>query len=430
MIKTETILKDHTYNVETLANGLRLLHVPFPEAASVYLKIMGKAGNRAEGPDELGLAHFFEHLVFDGTPTMKTGSAVSRTIERLGARYNGVTGDETVRYWTRALPSRADAAATWLGDIFSHSLYRESDVEKERKVIEEELLARFDNPENLFHDEFCARLYPDHPMGYRLREIRDFLPRVNRENLLAFRSRCYGGGNFLLLVAGNITFDTARKLANAHFSKIESGPEIAYVPPPKVTPFTYIDNRDVEQAKLRIVFPGFPQYSRESDVASSVASALGDGASSRLFTRLREELHLVYGIGAGHNDYSDGGEFIIGTKLKTEKIPSAVIAIREVLDGFLSEGPTDEEFERTINQAETALALGAEDVEHHGNLASYQLLFKKQIRSPREIMQELQSISKDEVLAMAKRIFSATPHVGVMAKGVTSLDFPAIGDRL
>ncbi|OHB24004.1 MAG: hypothetical protein A2542_04065 [Parcubacteria group bacterium RIFOXYD2_FULL_52_8] len=420
------MLKEYTYNVSTLPCGLRLLHMPFTEAASVFVKLIGKVGDRAEGAHEIGAAHFFEHLIFDGTPSMPTGPDVARTLARMGGRSNGQTGGETVRYWAHVLPEQAEGAVAWLADIFLHSLHREEDVVKERKVIAEELVSRLDNPESVFWDEFESKIYAGTPIGRTLRETMDFLPKLTREGLLAYKDRAYVAENFVLEIGGNIDHARALALAEKYFVSMASGARMQFAPIGHRTSINYILNKDVEQAKLALFFPGFSESDPDTPTAAVLAHILGGGQASRLFIKLREELHLVYNTGAHLDTLSDTGDFVVSAKLKEHKLNDATAAIIEILTDLSTNQASDNELETARNTAEMALALEAERVVGHMGAAGHQLLMTGKIETPQEEMAKIAKVTKADVLRVARNIFTKSPHVGLLAKDRKEFTLPAI----
>ncbi|GEM_PF-946016 len=422
------MLKNYTYNISTLPSGLRLLHIPFEEAASVYVCISGKVGRRAERANEVGAAHFLEHLFFDGTPSHPSATALSTFIDWHGADHNGTTSTDTVEYFTHALPEKAEVCMEYLSDIFFNSLLRDADIEKERKVIKEEASSRRDEPSSLIGRKFWSVLYPGQAIGRTILDEEENLPHIQRAQLLAYMQRNYHAQNFVLCVAGNIQHAEAQTLAEKYFSTIRSGPEVRFDPAliAKEGSVTLLHKKDLTQAKLRIGFSGFAHMSTEAHIAGVLGGILGGMSSSRLFTTLRDELHLVYGIGAGHTAMVDTGYFSISTSLQEDKMPQAVEAIFAQIQKLLEDGVTDEELERVKNSIRTDIAFGVERVVAHAEAATNYLLFHNTVPQPHDELDKILRITKADVLRIARQIFADAPKVVALSEKIAELQIPSL----
>ena len=420
-------MKQFTYNVSTLSSGLRLLHIPFEEAASVYVSMAGKVGRRAEHVTEVGAAHFLEHLFFDGTPRYPSSTALARLIDGHGAQHNGSTDIALVDYYTHSLPEKAEACVDFVSDIFQNSLLREPDIEKERKVIREEALAAKDDPHAFLWYEFVEYLYPDQALGRTFFAEEENLPNINHQVLETYMRRNYSAENFVLCIAGNISHEEAHRLGETYFKKIHRGQATVFDTPKfrKEGGVKFL-HRPGAQAKLRIGFQGFDHYKPEAEMATVLGGILGGLASSRLFIKLRDELHLVYGIGASHTDLSDTGYFSIVTSLQEDKMQQAVNEIFSEIKRLMQNGITDEELETVKNSVRTGMAFNVEKVGTHANSAIEDLLLHGAIPQPKDELEKILRITKADVQHVAQTIFADAPKIVALTESVDSLAVPSL----
>ena len=421
------MLKNYTYNISTLSSGLRLLHIPFEEAASVYVSMIGKVGRRAEMPHEMGAAHFLEHQFGDGTKKRPTPAELYRFVDAHGIEKNAFTSQFIVQYLARALPQKADACMDLISDIFNNSLLLEESFERQRKVIKEEAAMKHDNPAEMMARKLYGLLYPNQAMGRTIFDEELNLPNMTREIILDYQSRAYVAENFLLCVGGAIRENEACALGEQYFAGIRRGKEIT-IEPAKLPSGELVQfiQKSVKQARIQIVFPGFKSFSRECGVARLLGMLLGGMPSSRLYLSLRSNLHLVYGVSACHEDYLDTGFFRISTNFQEEKLSQLVDATYAEIHKIMTSQVADEELKAAKVSLLTNYAFSLEPVPRHVTSAGIEYLLRGSIKDPRVNMNEIESITKEEILAVAKQIFSEPAKILVLADKVSSLQIPKL----
>ena len=196
-------MEQNDFTQTTFKNGLRTLIVTDKTSPYVFISLLGKIGRRAEKGEEVGAAHFLEHLFFDGTKKRPSALEVNKFIEDNGGRKNGLTSQETVQYFVKILPSKAEVGAEYLSDIFLNSLLTE--IEKERKVITQEAIMKRDDPSDFLQRLRYKTLYPNQTIGQTIFDEQLNLPNITKELLIAYKSRAYNTNNFILFISGNIS---------------------------------------------------------------------------------------------------------------------------------------------------------------------------------------------------------------------------------
>lgn len=403
-----------------LKNNLTVLHLPVEQSESVVVTLMGKVGRRAENEQEVGAAHFLEHLFFDGTISRPTPLEINKYLEEYGGEHNGFTRSETVDYYVKILTGHTEAAFNFLSDIFLNSLLQE--IEKERKIIGQEAAAKKDNPIDILERLSLSNLYPNQSIGRNIFDEESNLNNINGNLLKSYRDRTYIAENFILAISGNITLEEATKLSTQYFEQIKNGSEISFAPSHiRENQNLVITKKDFTQSKLTINFKGFPINSWEGTVAGLLSIILGGGFSSRLFEKLRNEQHIVYSVNSYLRKFSDSGYFVIRTFVDEVNVQKAADIIFEEIYKLLNGGITDGELEKGKNTLLSNFLFRLDDLYNYASYFSSQLLLTKKIKSINEVKTEINRISKDDVLKIGNQIFSDAPKINLLTKTLDNL---------
>ena len=208
-------------NIETtqLANGVRVVTEQMDHVRSVSMGIWIGTGSRRETPDENGICHFIEHMVFKGT-THRSAEDIARSVDSIGGGLDAFTSKEMVSYNTKVLDEHLPIAFDVLADLVRNPLFREEDIEKEKGVILEELKMEVDNPEYLLHEIFSSNFWKDHPIGKPILGTKDTVQKFHRGMLDEYFRRIYSPGNILITAAGNLKHEHLVELARRHFEDL------------------------------------------------------------------------------------------------------------------------------------------------------------------------------------------------------------------
>jgi predicted Zn-dependent peptidase len=414
-------MKKYQYFSLELSNGLKILYLPVKTAESVFVSLIGKVGRRAEEGSEVGAAHFLEHLFFDGTKKRPNALQLSQFLEYHGGEHNGFTSAEIVGYFVKILPDKAEVAFDYLSDTFFNSLLKE--IEKERKVIVQEAAANRDNPTEVLRRLSLTNLYPGQSIGRTIFDEEPNLKNINEALLRDYMDRSYVAKNFVLSIAGNINRDKAISLAEKYFTNFKKGKEIFFEKARIREKGTIeITHKDLTQAKLSINFRGFEMNSYEATVAQLLSIIIGGGMSSRLFNKLRNEKHLVYRVGSFYHRFSDTGYFSIQTFVAEDNLQRATNEIFAEVKKLLDYGITDEELEKAKNVFLAEFLFRMEKIENYVSFFNSQFLLKGRIKGVEERIGEVKRTTKEDVLEIAKFVFSDKPKINVLAKSLEKLE--------
>jgi predicted Zn-dependent peptidase len=392
-----------------LSNGLSVFTEHMPGLRSITAGIWVRRGSRHEAPELNGICHFIEHAVFKGT-ARRSARDIAIESDRLGGHLDAYTTHEMTGFAIKFADTALLQAFDLLSDIVSRPRFDEADLQREQKVILEEMKMVEDNPEELLGELFNAVYFPDHPLGRPIEGTVETVSSFDHKKTKAFHAREFFPGNLVIAAAGNVDHAQLVELAEHAFvnGNVESvgAPETS--PSPVVAaPILIEQKKELEQAHLIIAAPWPSSKSDDRYAASMLASIVGGGTSSRLWQKIREERGLAYSVGAGGATFTDVGVFTIyaGTSPKQmdEVLELALTELRRVV----KESVSDEELRLAKDQAVSSIFLGLESSSARvGALARQEIIHGRRI-TPEEIVKRLEAVTPDEIQHLARACFTS-----------------------
>lgn len=305
------------YNTHTLANGLRVIHLPSASPV-VYCGYEVNAGTRDERPEEEGIAHFCEHVSFKGTARRRAWHVLN-CLEKVGGELNAYTNKEDTVYYAAILRQHLPRAVDLLTDIVFHSTYPQPEIDKEVEVICDEIESYNDSPSELIYDEFENMVFRGHPLGHNILGKADRLRRYTTSDALAFTRRYYQPSNSVFFAYGDIDFSRLVRMLERATSDFPScAPRMddavpadslpAHQPLPEYCPQTVDSGRGTHQAHVMLGNRAFGVHDRRRIPLYLLNNILGGpGMNARLNLALRERNGLVYTVESTMVSYSDTG---------------------------------------------------------------------------------------------------------------------------
>ncbi len=296
-----------------VGKGLTVLSEQMPGVCSISLGFWIKKGSRDENRRTMGLSHLYEHMIFKGTEK-RTPKEIACVLEKSGGSLNAFTSKEQVCIHARFVDNDLAKACELIQDIFLNSTFSEEELKKEKNVILEEISASEDNPEEFAHDELMENLWPGHSLGFPIAGRKENILGFTKSNLLSF-NRIMSESELVISAAGNVK----HKELCGYFENFRKAPgriECVRRKSHNTLGKKSVYNKDIQQANVAIGFKVCPFVSEEKYPLFVFNALLGDGMSSRLFQRIREELGLVYSIYSFHEAYEDTG--VLGVFFGTE----------------------------------------------------------------------------------------------------------------
>ena len=352
---------------EVLGNGVVLITQEHRAADVVALQMWMRVGGRDEAPDELGLSHYLEHMLFKGTPTRPPGS-IDREIEGLGGTSNAFTSYDFTHFDILVPAAHVRPALDILADIAVNAAFVPEELEAEKKVVFEEMNLTEDDPEKFLGRRLSEVAYRGHPYGRPILGTREFIKALTRDRLNAYYKKHYVPQNMTLVVVGPLTAAQVRPLAEATFGRLTGPPSVR--PAPQAVPSLDGGRRDElarpeEQAYLGLAWMAAATALSSEDIPAVdlLTAILGDGPASRLNQTVREERRLVNAIESIYITREQSGTVSVTARLEPKNVDAAQAAIVEVIRRVREQGVTPAERQRAIVNAESSYAFDIETAE-------------------------------------------------------------------
>ena len=389
----------------TLPNGIRVVTEHMPHVRSVSVGIWIGTGSREEGPQDTGISHFIEHMVFKGTKN-RSAEQIARSVDSIGGGLDAFTSKELVSYNAKVLDEHLPEAFDVVADLVRNPLFQKEDIEKEKGVILEELKMEVDNPEYLIHEIFSSNFWKGHGLGRPILGTKQSIRAFDRDKVERYYKQFYTPSNILITAAGSLEHRRLVALAHQYFGDLKPRrtAKLEEVPRPHA-PLVFRDKNSLEQVHVYIGVPSIPMPHAERFACYILNAILGGGMSSRLFQNIREKQGLAYTVYSELTMYRDAGCMLIyaGTSLRSagKVVESIVRELRELVDKKV----TPEELRRAKDHLKGSFVLGLESTSNRmGNLARQELYFKR-FFSLNEMLESVENVTAEEVQKLAQQFF-------------------------
>ncbi len=374
--------------------GVILERIPYVSSACVGIWV--KAGSVNENSSNYGISHFIEHMTFKGTPS-RNARKIAEDIDRIGGQINAFTGKEATCYYVKTLYSNLNKAIEVLFDIFFHSIYDETEMEREKQVVYEEINMHDDSPEDDVGDTFYEALFDGHPLGTEILGTKEILASFTPDDLRRYVEDNYTAGNVLVSVSGNFDEDSIIALFEEYFKQLSRKEQKKVEYPTVYTPKFLFKKRDIEQAHICMGVRGAKRDDELYYARHILSGILGGSMSSRLFQSIREEKGMAYSVYSYISSYTQDGCFTIYAGVGGDRLEETIYLIREELQLLRDKGITEEEFNSSKEQMKSSYIFGLESVS--GRMAANgksQLLLGK-VYSEEETLKCISDVSMDQI---------------------------------
>jgi predicted Zn-dependent peptidase len=393
------------YQKTTLDNGLRLVTEAMPHTRSVAIGFFIGTGSRYETDKQAGISHFIEHMCFKGTQKRPTSVEVCTVIEGVGGMLNAGTDKELTIYWCKVAKPHFPAALDVMVDILTGSLFDPAEIEKERRVIIEEINMSLDSPSQRVSMLIDELMWPEHPLGRDIAGSKESVGAISRDMMLDYLTGHYRPDNAVLSIAGDIRHDEMI----AAVSKVIAGwknkrPRSAFAPyRGKMTRRVLIENRDTEQTQLSLALPGISIVHPDRFKLDLLNVILGEGMSSRLFTEIRDKLGLAYSIQSYAEHFLDTGAMTISAGVDAKNLPVAIRAILAEL-ARLTEPIPEVELNKAKELFKGRILLRMEDSRSVSGWMGGQEILTGQILTVDDVISTIEAVTAVELRQLAEEI--------------------------
>jgi predicted Zn-dependent peptidase len=390
----------------TTANGndLPIHRIALPGTRALTVLVAFDAGARNERPEENGMAHFLEHLVFKGGEKYPNYKDVNETAERLGGALNAYTSHDLVAFHITVRAESAPAAIDLLTDFVGRPKIDADELDRERGVVIQEINRAYDQPSMIAEYLIDRAAFGDHPLGRTVLGPEENLRSFTRDGVVAFRERRWAGsrgGAFLVGNLDHLPADDELQELFARFPTLPSPPP--YDPAPNFAPEKLVEQRETNQSHLRMIYR--PQIAvgdvRQRAALSIYSTLLGGSMGSRLFDEIREKRGLCYSVYAITHAFADVPILQLGSGLDSAKCIEAYTRMREIVDELRDDGPTEEEVARARAYAAGRLVLSFENTNAVARYAANQQIVFSESIDPDDAIAALDAVTFDEVREIA-----------------------------
>jgi len=392
------------YRKDTLANGIRVVSETLPKSRSVSIGVWVKVGSRHEPPEIGGVSHFIEHLFFKGTER-RTAKDIAIEMDSIGGEMNAFTSQETTTYYAKVVDEHLPVAIEILSDILLGSKFDPVEMEKERKVILEEIKGVEDTPDDYIHELFTGTVWPDNSLGRPILGTRETIRGLKHENIISYIGDNYSPKEIVISVAGNFEHSHLIELLNKSFGKLSRSTVARQEVTPVFSRALTVKKKSLEQVQLCLGCKGLQYTSEDRYVISALNTVLGNSMSSRLFQEVREQRGLAYSIYSYVTSYRDTG---LLTVYAGADPASALDVVRLVLKEFKKikeEGITPAEELRVKNQIKGSLVLSLESSNSHMSRIARQEIYFGKYLSMDDIIKGVEKVTREQVQQLAQRLF-------------------------
>ena len=394
----------HVTTTTVAANGLPIHRMGLPGTRALTVLVAFDAGARGERPEENGMAHFLEHLVFKGGESYPTYKHVNETAERLGGVLNAYTSHDVVAFHITVRAQSAPQAIDLLSDFVGRPRLDAEELDRERGVVIQEINRAYDQPSMVAEYLIDRAAFGDHPLGRTVLGPEENLRSFTREGIVAFRERRWAGSSGGAFLAGNLEHLPDEQELQERFARFPSLPAPEpYLPAPAFAPQTLVEERDTNQSHLRMIYR--PQIAvsevRERAALSIYATLLGGSMGSRLFEEIREKRGLCYSVSAAAHTFADVPILQLSSGLDSAKCIEAYTRMREIVDELRADGPTEEEVQRARAYAAGRMVLAFENTNAVARYAANQSIIFGEDIDPDAAIDAIDAVTYDEVARVA-----------------------------
>ena len=395
-------------NREEFSNGLTVVTEKMPNLRSISLGVWLKKGSRHESSPENGISHFIEHLLFKGTAN-RSAKDIALTIDSIGGHIDAFTSKEYTCFYAKVLDDHLPVALDLLSDIVLNPRFDPTEIEKERKVIFEEIRMVDDTPDELVYDLFNQNLWPDHPLGRPIQGTVESVSAMSPEILAGYFRSSYQPGNLLVTATGNVDHDGLVASIRRAFEPLTNGSPVPAITPPGLNAGLFIrEKKELGQIHLCLGVQGFPLNSEHRFQEYLLNTLLGGAMSSRLFQDIREDRGLAYNVFSSVNSFKDTGYLMVYAATAPDSAEQVVRLILEQFVALKEKSPSEKEMRMAKDHLKGSLMLSLESSSSRmSNLARQEVYFQRPF-TLNEILEGIDRVEADEVRSLARQMFDSS----------------------
>lgn len=409
---------------KTYKSGLRLVARKMPSLFTVSFGVFVNVGSVREFGATNGYSHFIEHMQFKGTNRFNAVQ-ISEAMDDIGAQMNAFTSKDMTCYYTKSASSDLEKCVDLLADMYFNSTFDETELEREKKVVIEEIDMGNDNPEDVCQDLLCEAAYNNQKMGQTIVGTAQNIEYSDRHSILNFKKKYYVASNTVVSVAGNFDVDKLDSLIEKYFEPYFdlAAPAVEDEEKSVHTSLFLHKFKDTEQSHVALAFDGVAILPEEDRILFSMMSnILGGGLSSRLFQTIREQNGLAYSVGSYPSTYQHSGFLTVYCGTNPKNLQKLHQLLNAELQKFVNEGITEKELQRTKAQLVNGMYMSMENSMSVMTAFGRHFIKCNQLLDVEARAKAFNEATVDQVNEMARKVLLSNPASCYVGKEVEGFD--------
>ena len=398
---------ENNFKKTTLKNGLRILTVPVKGTKTVTVLVLVGTGSKYETKEINGLSHFLEHMFFKGTKKRPSTLKLIEPLDKIGGRYNAFTSQEYTGYWAKVNAAHLDLALDWVADIYLNSKIEEAEINRERGTILQELNMYLDTPMSYVDNLWINLLYGDQPAGWRLIGREDVIKKAKRPQFIKYLKEHYSSQNTIVVVAGQITHNSALAKVKKYFETIDS-PSVkdkSAVKERQNKPKALIHYKKTDQTHLCLGVRGYDIFHPDKYAIGLLGVILGGNMSSRLYISVRERQGLAYYVSAGAETDTDTGYFVAHAGVDNQRVEKAIKTILKEYKKIAQQKVSPAELKKAKEYTKGTTLISMESSDAQASFVAFQELLTGDILTLEEKFAKIEAVTIDDIQRVAQDIF-------------------------
>jgi len=383
--------------------------VPQNNTETVTVLVLAGTGSKYETKEISGISHFLEHLFFKGTKKQPTPKILAETLDKVGGIYNAFTSEECTGFFAKVEASHFELVLDWVSDILLNSLFPKEEIEKEKGVIIEEINMIYDHPMNYVNTLWTKLLYGDQPAGWDIAGKKETVSKITRQDIVDYTDNHYTASNTVVCIAGKINELEGLAKTKKYFSKINNKQSLAKlkVIEDQDKPECLIHYKKTDQSHFCLGVRGYNLFHPQKYSQELLAIILGAGGmmSNRLFTEVREKLGLAYYIRTEADANTDTGFLVTNAGVDNMRVEKSISTILKEYKKISQTKVPASELKKAKDNIKGKMAIYLETSDAQSNFYGLQEILERKIMTPQELFREIDKVSQNDILKVAKDIF-------------------------
>lgn len=393
------------YKEITLKNKLKILSYKIDSSFTTNIGIFIKSGTKNEINVNYGCAHFLEHMLFKGTKR-RTAKDIAEIIDGIGGVINAYTTHEFTTFYTKTLKEEAETALDVLYDMIANSLFDKEEIEKEKKVILEEINMYEDDPNSFIQEEFSKNIFKNNELGYSILGDKKLIKKINKEILIDYFKTHYRPENMIITITGNFDDELIDLIQKLFSHEVEAQEEIEFSNTDNLGHdfgIKIFERDNINQIYFAIGMEGIGKTSPDYNKLVLLNNILGGSSSSHLFQEIREKRSLCYDIGSFTTAYRNTGELLISGGANMENFELALEGIFEIISTISTNGISVNEFNRTKKQIKSQTLMSFENPQNIMFKMAIDYIYNNSFKGIDNMVSQIESISFKELEEFIKK---------------------------